>query len=122
MAYEKTTWAAGDIVTAAKLNNLENGVANASTIILNGILENDILKLNMTAGDLYMAIKSGHTIMLCNDESNNQEFLHTIRSAGYFDKGYYFEFNGLTNKSLVFTASSADDYPEPYVESGDDDN
>ena len=30
MAYEKTVWNTGDIVTAEKLNNLENGVASAS--------------------------------------------------------------------------------------------
>ena len=26
MAYEKTTWANGDIITAAKLNNMEDGI------------------------------------------------------------------------------------------------
>ena len=30
MSYEKTTWETGDIVTAEKLNNLENGVASAN--------------------------------------------------------------------------------------------
>lgn len=29
MAYNKTIWNTGDVVTAEKLNNLENGVANA---------------------------------------------------------------------------------------------
>lgn len=28
MAYEKTTWADGDVITAEKLNNMENGIAN----------------------------------------------------------------------------------------------
>lgn len=28
MAYEKTTWSTGDIITAEKLNHLEDGVAN----------------------------------------------------------------------------------------------
>lgn len=117
MAYEKTTWAAGDIVTAAKLNNLENGVANASVIILEGTVEDNILKLNMTAGDLYTAIKSGHTIMLY--DSDNQEALHTLRSAAYSDKGYYFEFNG-PGKILAFEASSADDYPGFFIADNDD--
>lgn len=31
MAYEPTTWQTGDIVTAEKLNKLENGVTNASS-------------------------------------------------------------------------------------------
>ena len=29
MSYSKTTWASGDVVTAAKLNNLEDGVSEA---------------------------------------------------------------------------------------------
>lgn len=33
MAYSKTTWADGDVITAAKLNNAENGIeANAAAI------------------------------------------------------------------------------------------
>ena len=27
MAYQKNTWASGDVVTSAKLNNIENGIA-----------------------------------------------------------------------------------------------
>ena len=34
MAYTPTTWKSGDVVTSAKLNKLENGVANASTLIV----------------------------------------------------------------------------------------
>jgi hypothetical protein len=29
MSYDKNTWAKGDVITAAKLNNMENGIANA---------------------------------------------------------------------------------------------
>ena len=30
MAYEKQTWACGEVVTADKLNHMEDGIANAS--------------------------------------------------------------------------------------------
>lgn len=30
MSYEKNTWVTGDTITATKLNNIENGIANAS--------------------------------------------------------------------------------------------
>lgn len=33
MAYEKNTWAKGDTITAAKLNNLEGGVDQVSTVV-----------------------------------------------------------------------------------------
>lgn len=123
MAYEKTTWAAGDVVTAAKLNNLENGVANASVIILDGTQENNTLKLNMTAGDLYTAIKSGHTIILREiDGSDDHELLYTLKWA---DSGqvYRFVFNWIFNDApLIFIASSADDYPKYLITDDDNDD
>lgn len=33
MAYVKTTWANGDIITATKLNNMETGISNNDTAI-----------------------------------------------------------------------------------------
>ena len=35
MAYTPTTWAAGDKVTAEKLNNIEQGIVNAGILIVN---------------------------------------------------------------------------------------
>lgn len=32
MAYTPNTWATGDTITAAKLNNMESGIANACTV------------------------------------------------------------------------------------------
>lgn len=40
MAYEKNTWASGDVVTSAKLNNIENGIASGGVLQVN-ITEND---------------------------------------------------------------------------------
>lgn len=34
MGYEKTNWKTGDVVTSEKLNNLENGVADAGDYII----------------------------------------------------------------------------------------
>ena len=31
MSYTPTTWATGDVITAEKLNNMENGIANAGS-------------------------------------------------------------------------------------------
>lgn len=32
MSYEKQTWATGDVITAEKLNNMENGIENAGIV------------------------------------------------------------------------------------------
>ena len=34
MAYEKTTWARGDVVTSAKLNNIEKGIKDHDTMLI----------------------------------------------------------------------------------------
>jgi len=34
MAYNRTNWSSNDLITAEKLNNLENGVANLNTFYI----------------------------------------------------------------------------------------
>lgn len=34
MSYDKTTWASGDVVTSAKLNHIEDGIAGAEPLVL----------------------------------------------------------------------------------------
>lgn len=34
MAYNKTTWANGDVITADKLNNIEDGISNLKKLIV----------------------------------------------------------------------------------------
>lgn len=34
MAYNKTTWASGDVVTSDKLNHIENGIEGAAPLVL----------------------------------------------------------------------------------------
>lgn len=35
MSYNKTTWQTGDVITAEKLNNIEEGIENNRSLILN---------------------------------------------------------------------------------------
>jgi len=35
MAYTKTTWTDGDIVTSEKLNHMEDGIANSGVMVIN---------------------------------------------------------------------------------------
>ena len=57
MSYTKNTWNTGDVVTAAKLNNMENGIeANAEElgkiVILNIIEDDEETVTDLTAGEL----------------------------------------------------------------------
>ena len=60
MAYEKTTWANGDLITPQKLNKLEQGVVDASAsggniIIANGEFNqnNGTITLDIKPSDIY---------------------------------------------------------------------
>ena len=54
MSYIPTIWQAGDIITAEKLNKLENAIAEVQAIY--NLMENDPTTL-MTGDDLYAAIQ-----------------------------------------------------------------
>lgn len=41
MAYVKTTWQTGDVITAAKLNNMEDGIEDASSHFITVDLSNE---------------------------------------------------------------------------------
>lgn len=109
MAYEKTTWAAGDVVTAAKLNNLESGVANAGASIVSINLSTGAL--DIAAGDLFQAVKSGVVIAQATG-NNNGEYLYNCIGANVDSSGYYdFYFFDPSGQLIRLTASSANDYP-----------
>ena len=119
MAYEKTTWAAGDVVTAAKLNNLENGVANAGATIVS--VNTSTGALNMTAGDLFQAIKSGIAVIQVAD--TNSEYLYNCIGANVDSSGYYeFYFFDPSGQLIRCIASSANDYPVAGDANNEDDD
>lgn len=70
MAYTPTEWQTGDIVTAEKLNKLENGVADSSGGILavNLILEEDssVPSLDKTYAEIASAIENNKQVVVFN--------------------------------------------------------
>ena len=63
MAYTPTTWATGDTITAAKMNKLENGVANAGSVLI-VTYNNDTGRLDKTVQEIYDAMESGTPVYL----------------------------------------------------------
>ena len=73
MAYSKTTWATGDVIDAAKLNNIEDGIAANDTAIaglapyaVEGTMgvdadENQTITLDKKAGECYTASAQGRS-------------------------------------------------------------
>lgn len=63
MSYEPTNWKTGDVVTSAKLNKLEQGVAAGSgVLVVTGTYEGDIETLDKTWQEIIDALSSGKIV------------------------------------------------------------
>ena len=74
MAYTKNTWANGDVVTSAKLNNMEQGIYDASeggrgVLLVTGTYhsEDDYWTIDKTVAEVAEAIESGMNVFLMLD-------------------------------------------------------
>lgn len=56
MSYTPTTWTTGDIITATKMNKIENGIANAGSAVIVTETNNT---LDKTFAEIYDLIHSG---------------------------------------------------------------
>lgn len=75
MSYEKQTWQTGDVVTSAKLNHMEDGIAAAGSgggggaFIVNATIDDTdpenivVTSIDKTAEDVYNAVQSGAVVV-----------------------------------------------------------
>lgn len=105
MSYTPTNWSAGDTVTSAKLNKMEQGIANAGGANILVAHCGDIssnITLDVT---LKQIVDADFTIIQVNSEDGRRyAFINQIYS--YED---YFVIE--LNNGLSFIAQSEDDYP-----------
>lgn len=127
-----TTWNNGDLITADKLNNLENATKNGlDTLVLdividpaNGstrnILNKDIFITNATTQDIINAFNNGTNIIILVKAENSlgKQFTYikmTLTGYAWNNSGKYnfmFSFVGDNGLKLInFTAPSLDNYP-----------
>lgn len=76
MAYEKTEWKKGDIITAAKMNKIEEGIANGQggILFLIGHKENEAdvnFIYNITGKEAWEAFNNGQILI-----SKKEEYFH----------------------------------------------
>lgn len=70
MSYEKQTWQSGDIVTSAKLNHMEDGIAGGGSgaLVVNVTVEQEgpdtfeVTSVSKTAEEIYSAASSGNAV------------------------------------------------------------
>ena len=122
MSYTKHTWTDGELVTAAKMNNIENGIEAASSGGSGGgglvlTMDNEGA-LNKTLAEIKSAAESG---VVALHESHGQSedvydyLINIIESDGsyivafcWFDLG---EGGVITPTVIAFMCESPDDYP-----------
>ena len=84
MSYNKTTWSAGDTITAEKLNNLENGVSNAGGVLITEMTDEGTDK---SADEILQAFYAGISVILYYDTYSEKQWylLHSV--VENFDNG-----------------------------------
>lgn len=118
MSYEPTTWKSGDIVTSAKLNKLEQGVANAGgCLVVNVNVEGDpqsgaTYTLDKTWQEIYDTVTSGTPVFLFLTSVENYAYTFAVEGVTYDGIAHYSVTSGF--ESLFegnFSTNSATDYP-----------
>lgn len=109
MSYEPTNWKAGDTVTSAKLNKLEQGIKN-SILVANYIHENSTAHLDKTWQEIYNA-----DFCIVNyteqDGTITTSFVGVKTPAEEGGKYIILVFSPGSTKQLMLSATTPADYP-----------
>lgn len=104
MSYEKQTWQTGDVVTSAKLNHMEDGIAaGGGALVVNVADVDEVRTCDKTAGEIYAACPAVIFV------SGTTEYMSVLplASYGFGDSGYTFG----DMLDTEYTAATANDYP-----------
>ena len=116
MAYVKTVWETGDVITAAKLNNAEDGIEAHDPIILaaEGTASGanwDFSFEDITFGNIVSAVQAGKTVMLILSYGTNTYAVSVtgcnIYTDGADEKVYSMEFSAMD----VYVKNPEEDKP-----------
>ena len=120
MSYEPTNWKSGDTITSAKLNKLENGLAEASggggggVLIIGMTAEAGTLTLDKTWQEIYDHMSAGGQAMVFKvstlaDNPFVQQVIASSCEGFPSDSEYYVVFYDTTFPQ--FSATSPSGYP-----------
>ena len=108
MSYEKTTWATGDIITAEKMNNIENGIASAENklIKINATVSGSGITLGKTWQEIYDLMSAGSVVytFAAGDES----VTNFIVTMVYIEDNVYVV---VDSSNREYTCATSDGYP-----------
>ena len=110
MSYEPTVWKDGDLVTSAKLNKLEQGVATSDgggVFITEATYTGNRIVLDKTAGEIYNAFQTG--LVVIKGENDGVEINMHIVSIN--KNGTKYQILAQSDFPWMFYATGADSYP-----------
>jgi len=116
MAYTKQTWQNGDVITAEKLNHMEDGIASGGTLVI-GCTNNDgNIVLDKTWQEINnFYLNGGSAVIIFPYDETDTYIMSVIRV--YIDNNNSYRVIGLTasynntTTVFVFQADSASGYP-----------
>lgn len=113
MSYEKNTWNKGDVITSAKLNHMEDGIAGGGVLIVRldeteGALDKTWQQIHDAAGSRVVFVS-----ITDDDDDVSLELVQEV-VIGRDNKYYVMASKGATGTEYV--ADSADGYPVPQNE------
>ena len=107
MSYTKTTWAKGDVITATKLNNMENGIANATPFIIEYVIEGSTITLQSTWQEIWDKVSNGSIpYILTVDNETHYLDICTNMTMEIEQEEYYVDIGGQS-----YTTDNANGYP-----------
>ena len=81
MSYEKQNWQTGDVITATKLNHMENGIADVgTTLIVNAEVDEQTEKevLDKTWKEIHDAIVAGRNVVVAKESNSSWAGQHIV--------------------------------------------
>lgn len=112
MSYTPINWQTGDVITATKLNHMEDGISGGG-LIVNADIETTAL--NKTWQEIYDTIASGNmAVIVTEDEEDGQIFIQEadVIVFAQIDTGVIpNEYKIRTGNSNTYETNSANGYP-----------
>lgn len=109
--YVKQTWQTGDVVTSAKLNHMEDGIAAAGggVLVVNVTDVDGTPTCDKTAGEIMSAMETGRVVFKERGDEGGFTFLSLMTADYTPNDGYTFVL--MSEEATVFVADTANDYP-----------
>lgn len=112
MSYTPSTWAKGDTITAAKLNNMESGISGAQAYMVGMSFDNDNnMTLDKTWQEILDAAAAGKYVIVFMADENNAYYGPLASVSGGTGMASYTIDIVWVGEIMSFTASTPNDYP-----------